>query len=60
MIEMTCWRCGWAGRAYDRFARRLAACKRCRAVNVVPPLPPRKVYPLGLAVAIDAPSSAPG
>lgn len=59
MIELNCWRCGRPGRVPDCLARRLAACKRCRAVNLIPTRAARAVAPLGRAVALDPPEPSP-
>ncbi len=59
MIEVTCWNCGRKGQASERFARRLAACKRCRAVNLIPTRPVRARSPLGRAVAVGRPEPSP-
>jgi hypothetical protein len=55
MIEMTCWSCGRKGQAADCLQKRLAACKRCRAVNLVPARAPRPYTPLGRAAVVLRP-----
>jgi hypothetical protein len=53
MIEMTCWGCGWEGRAPERFAGLRVTCSRCGSANVVPDRVSDEIYAAEWVRAID-------